>query len=134
MGRFLIDAGFSLVAPSRPGYVGTPLEGRESFDDQADLLAALLDALECDRAGVITWSGGGPIGYRLAVRSPERISALVAFAAVSGPYASPNEGLEDRALMETSPGNWLLRRLADRAPRRRSAAPSRPRATSHAPS
>ena len=117
MGRFLIEAGFEVIALSRPGYLATPLAGRESFDSQADLLAALLDALGHDRAGFATWSGGGPVGYRLAVRHPERVSALVAFAAVSGPYASPNEGLEDRLLMETRAGNRLLRELIARAPR-----------------
>lgn len=117
MGRFLVDAGFELIAPSRPGYLGTPLAGRESFDAQADLHAALLEALGHDRAGLVAWSGGGPSGYRLAVRHPQRVSALVAFAAVSGPYSSPNEGIEDRLVMETRPGNWLLRKLADRAPK-----------------
>ena len=117
MGRFLLDAGFALIAPSRPGYLGTPLAGRESFDAQADLHAALLEALGHDRAGLVAWSGGGPSGYRLAVRHPELVSALVAFAAVSGPYSSPNEGVEDRLVMETRPGNWLLRKLVDHAPK-----------------
>lgn len=117
MGRFLLDAGFELIAPSRPGYLGTPLAGRESFDAQADLHAALLVALGHDRAGLVAWSGGGPSGYRLAVRHPQLVTALAAFAAVSGPYTSPNEGIEDRIVMETRPGNWLLRKLVDHAPK-----------------
>ena len=92
MGRFLVDAGFELIAPSRPGYLGTPLAGRESFDAQAELLGAMLDALGHDSAAFLTWSGGGPSGYRLAATQPEKVSALVAFAAVSGNYKSPNEG------------------------------------------
>src|SRR5687768_15500605 len=60
MGRFLVEGGFELIAPARPGYQGTPLEGREAIDAQADLHAALLDALGHDTAGVVTWSGGGP--------------------------------------------------------------------------
>src|SRR3954471_3750344 len=83
MGRFLDEAGFEVIAPSRPGYLGTPLEGRESIDGQADLHAALLDALGHERAGLICWSGGGPSTYRLAVRHPERVSSLVAAAAAS---------------------------------------------------
>jgi pimeloyl-ACP methyl ester carboxylesterase len=112
MGRFLVDAGFEVIAPSRPGYLGTPLDGRRSIDDQADLLVALLDALGLERAGLLTWSGGGPSGYRLAVRHPDRISALVAFAAVSQGYPEPKESLEERLLMKTDAGNWLLRFLA----------------------
>jgi pimeloyl-ACP methyl ester carboxylesterase len=87
MGRFLVDDGFEVIAPSRPGYLGTPLDGRRSIDDQADLLATLLDALGVERAGLLTWSGGGPSGYRLAVRHPDRVCALVAFAGVSQSYA-----------------------------------------------
>jgi len=117
MGRFLADAGFELIAPSRPGYLGTPLGDRDSIDDQAELLAALLDHLGHDRAGVLTWSGGGPSGYRLAVRHPERVSALVAFAAVSQRYPKPKENLEERLMMKTGAGNWLLRFLAVHAPR-----------------
>jgi pimeloyl-ACP methyl ester carboxylesterase len=112
MGRFLADAGFEVIAPSRPGYLGTPLDDRRSIDDQAELLAALLDTLGLERAGLLTWSGGGPSGYRLAVRHPDRVCALVAFAAVSRSYAEPKESLEERLLMKTGAGNWLLRFLA----------------------
>jgi pimeloyl-ACP methyl ester carboxylesterase len=117
MGRFLADAGFEVIAPSRPGYLGTPLDGRRSIDDQAELLAALLDELGLERVGLLTWSGGGPSGYRLAVRHPERLSALVAFAAVSQRYSEPKEALDERLLMKTGVGNWLLRFLAAHAPK-----------------
>jgi pimeloyl-ACP methyl ester carboxylesterase len=117
MGRFLVDAGFALIAPSRPGYLGTPLEGRETIDDQADLLAALLDALEVERCGVVMWSGGGPSGYRLAVRHPGRVRALVPFSAVSHDYHLEDEDLNSRLFMTTRPGNWVLQFLADHAPK-----------------
>jgi len=117
MGRFLADAGFEVIAPSRPGYLGTPLDGRLSIDDQAELLAALLDALGLERVGLLTWSGGGPSGYRLAVRHPHRVSGLVAFAAVSQRYAEPKESFDERLLMKTGAGNWLLRFLAHHAPK-----------------
>jgi pimeloyl-ACP methyl ester carboxylesterase len=115
MGRFLVDAGFELIAPSRPGYLRTALEDRVGIDDQADLLAAVLDSLGHERATVVTWSGGGPSGYRLAVRHPDRVSALVAFAAVSRAYRQPKEDLETRLMLKTKPGNWLLRFLAAHA-------------------
>src|SRR4051812_28301363 len=117
MGRFLADSGFEVIAPSRPGYLGTPLEGRESIDDQADLHAALLEALGHERAGVVCWSGGGPSSYRLAVRHPERVSALVAFAAVSGQIDEPREGLDERLMLETGFGNWVLREMAAHMPK-----------------
>lgn len=117
MGRFLVDAGFEVIAPSRPGYLGTPLDGRRSIDDQGELLAALLDALGLERAGLLTWSGGGPSGYRLAVLHPDRVSALVAFAAVSQRYPEPRESLDERLLTKTGVGNWLLRFLTQHAPK-----------------
>lgn len=115
MGRFVAAAGHELIAPSRPGYLGTPLDGRGAIDDQADLHAALLDALGHDRAGLLTWSGGGPSGYRLAVRHPDRVSALVAFAAVSQAWHPADDDLEARLLLKTSFGNWLLRFLTHHA-------------------
>lgn len=115
MGRFLVEAGFELIAPSRPGYLGTPLDGREAIDDQADLHDGLLDALGHRSAGVLSWSGGGPSGYRLAVRHPERVSALVAFAAVSQALPRPKVALEERLMLETTFGNWVLRFLAAHA-------------------
>ena len=84
MGRFLVDAGFGVIAPSRPGYLGTRLDGREAIDRQADLHAALLDALGAERVGVLAWSGGGPSGYRLAVRHPGRVAGLARRASTSG--------------------------------------------------
>ena len=38
---------------------------------------AVLDAAGSERAAVVVWSGGGPIGIELAARHPDRVSALV---------------------------------------------------------
>jgi pimeloyl-ACP methyl ester carboxylesterase len=97
--------------------LGTPLEGRDTVDQQADLLAALLDALDHERAGVVTWSGGGPSGYRLSVLHPERVSALVPFAAVSKSYEPPKAKTDERLMETTTFGNWMLRFMAAHAPK-----------------
>lgn len=118
MGRFLVEAGFETVAPSRPGYLGTALDdGRAAIDAQADLHAALLDALGHPRAGVLAWSGGGPSSYRLAVRHPERVSALVVAAGVSQRFTPDKASIDERLMMDTRAGNWLLRFLAAHAPK-----------------
>ena len=83
MAGFLPRDRISAILLSRPGYLGTELGNRATIDQQADLLAALLDHLRIGRTGVLSWSGGGPAGYRLAVRHPDRVDAIVAFAAVS---------------------------------------------------
>lgn len=116
MARILPRDRVSAILLSRPGYLGTPLDGRATIDQQADLVAALLDHLAIDRAGVYTWSGGGPAGYRVAVRHPERVTALVANAAVSQAYEAPHQDLATRLMFTTAPGQWLLRLIAAHQP------------------
>ena len=112
MARILPHDKVSAILASRPGYLGTPLAGRTTFDQQADLMAALLDHLGIARAGVYTWSGGGPSGYRLAVRHADRVTAVVANAACSQAYHLPDQDVATRLMFNTAPGQWLLRVLA----------------------
>ncbi len=116
MGQFLLDAGYALVAPSRPGYRGTPLGERRTVDEQADLLDALMTALGHDRFVVVAWSGGGPSAYRLAIRHPERVIALVTFACLSGSWDAPKDTLETKLMWHTGFGHWAMRLLAAHAP------------------
>ena len=116
MARILPRDRVSAILLSRPGYLGTPLDERVTIDAQADLIAALLDHLGIERAGVYSWSGGGPAGYRLAVRHPERVNGLVANAAVSQAYEAPHQDLATRLMFTTSAGQWLLRLLAAHQP------------------
>lgn len=115
MGRFLIEGGFELIAPSRPGYLGTPLDELKTIDQQADLHAATIKALGDEKVSVISWSGGGPSAYRLAIRYPELVRALVPFASVSQRLNKPREGFEERLMMQTNFGNWILRFLTNHA-------------------
>lgn len=115
--RFLSPARFRTIVLSRPGYLGTPLDPADtSIDHEADLLAAVLDTLSVDRAGVLAWSGGGPPAYRLAVRHPERVSSLIQVAALSSRWVAPAPSLSQRFLFGTNAGQWLIRFLARRAP------------------
>jgi pimeloyl-ACP methyl ester carboxylesterase len=117
MSDFLPQDGVRAVLLSRPGYLGTELGERATIDQQADLLAALLEQLGIERAGVFSWSGGGPAGYRLAVRHPERVSAVVAFAAVSRSHHSRQPDPLMRFLLTTGVGRRLLRWVATNQPR-----------------
>jgi pimeloyl-ACP methyl ester carboxylesterase len=81
----LVQAGFCLLMPSRPGYGRTPLDVGKSSAQAAQALIALLDCLEIETCSVIAISGGGPTGIALAARFPERIERLVLMAAVSQP-------------------------------------------------
>ena len=58
MGAFLVPRGFRVIAPSRPGFLRTPLtETVKTPDQQADPEVALMDALGVERFGVMCWSG-----------------------------------------------------------------------------
>ncbi|WP_026303601.1 alpha/beta fold hydrolase [Jongsikchunia kroppenstedtii] len=116
MARILPADRVTSIVLSRPGYLGTPLDSGRTPDEQADLVIALLDTLGIDRAGVFTWSGSGPMGYRLAVRHPERIRALVAFAALSKPFVEPRPGLADRLMFDTGAGRRMVRTLVKYRP------------------
>ena len=87
--EFLRAGGFRIIAPSRPGYLGTPLSTGRTFPQQGDALAALLDALGIDRIIVFAVSGGGPASYELAARHPERVRRLVEVDAVCIPGRIP---------------------------------------------
>jgi len=117
MAGFLPYDKISSILLSRPGYLGTELGDRKTIEQQAELLVALLDHLGIHRAGVFTWSGGGPAGYRLAVRHPDRINALVANAAISRAYHEQPLDLAGRFMFHTRPGRQLLHLLAAHAPK-----------------
>jgi len=117
MARFLPKGQFKAILVSRPGYLGTVLGDRLTIDQQADLLAALLDELGIAKTAVYTWSGGGPAGYRLAARHPDKVMSIVAFAAVSQAYHDTNLTAVTRLMFTTSAGRWLMRVLAAHRPK-----------------
>ncbi|GAA0505390.1 alpha/beta hydrolase [Paractinoplanes deccanensis] len=82
-----ILAGHRLIAPSRFGYLGTPMPRRATVALQADTHAALLDVLGVDRAVVYAGSAGGTSALQLAIRHPDRVAALVLQSTnVTGPH------------------------------------------------
>lgn len=107
--EWLTKAGFSILAPSRPGYLGTPLSSGKSPAEQADLYAALLDTLGIDKVAVICGSAGGASSYEFAIRYPGRVTALVAADAVVTKYLLPaNAGPVAQALFLSGPGEQLV--------------------------
>lgn len=93
----IADGDMRVVAPSRPGYLDTPAEHMD-LDAQADLMAALLDALDIADAAVLALSAGAPVALRMAERHPERVRAVALISPVTGPDARPIT-LLDRAMM-----------------------------------
>ena len=73
----LLDDGFRLIVPNRPGYGKTPLAPHESARGCGDLMAALLDELKIERCAVMGSSGGGAFAVSFAANHPERVRSLV---------------------------------------------------------
>jgi len=77
LGAPLVEQGFRVIAPSRFGYLRTPLPADASAEAQADAHAGLLDALNVSRAAILGASAGAPSAMQFALRHPDRCSALV---------------------------------------------------------
>ncbi|MEM8534129.1 MAG: alpha/beta hydrolase [Chloroflexota bacterium] len=90
----LVEHGFSVLTPSRPGYDATPPELGRTAQDAAEALAALLDTLHIPVADVIGISAAGPTALTFARRHPDKIRKLILEAAMATPW---DEGLTKRA-------------------------------------
>jgi pimeloyl-ACP methyl ester carboxylesterase len=84
---------FRIIAPSRFGFLQTPIpdgsnnnnnsdDDRASFAAQADAYADLLDKLNIERVAVIGFSAGGPSSIEFALRHPDKTLQLVLVSAV----------------------------------------------------
>jgi 2-hydroxy-6-oxonona-2,4-dienedioate hydrolase len=79
----LIGGDFHWVAPSRFGFLGSPVPVGADSAQQADAYACLLDVLGIDRVGVVGVSMGGPSSLLFALRHPQRTTSLVLISAAS---------------------------------------------------
>jgi len=77
MEQWLLEDGFQLIVPQRPGYYGTPLLDRTTTADCAEAAALVLDHLGVDRVAAMGTSGGGPPALAFAASHPHRTVALV---------------------------------------------------------
>jgi pimeloyl-ACP methyl ester carboxylesterase len=85
--RLIESEKLTFIAVSRPGYLRTPLKVGTTPEAQADLYAALLDALGIEQAAIIGISGGGPSAIQFALRHPNRCSGLVMISGVAHRYS-----------------------------------------------
>ncbi|MFI0357441.1 alpha/beta fold hydrolase [Actinomadura sp. 9N407] len=77
------DAGYTVLATSRPGYGRTPLATGTSPAGFADVLAELCGKLGIDAlAGAVGQSAGGPSAVTLAARHPDLVERLILQSAV----------------------------------------------------
>jgi len=106
----MFGQGFQWIAPSRFGYLGTCLPKDASPKNQADAHAALLDALEIERAPIIGLSAGGPSSLQFALRHPERCAGLVMVSAISRALiaVASNSEVMEKLLNGFLASDWLI--------------------------
>ncbi len=75
--RPLARQGIRVIAMSRFGYLRTPMPANASAALQADAHICLLDALGIAKAAVLGGSAGAPSALEMAIRHPDRTSALI---------------------------------------------------------
>lgn len=72
---------YRLIAPDLPGFGQTKSPPRGefeySFDRLADVITGLVEALSLDRYALYIFDYGAPVGLRLAMRYPERVTAII---------------------------------------------------------
>ena len=77
----LLAEHYHVIAPDYPGFGYSAAPGVEdfeyTFDHLADVMEQFTEALGLDRYALYMQDFGGPVGLRLAVRHPERITALL---------------------------------------------------------
>jgi pimeloyl-ACP methyl ester carboxylesterase len=84
MFRDLIPAladSYHLVAPDLPGFGFSDAPGREkfryTFDHLAKVIEGFTQAIGLDRFAIFVFDYGAPVGFRLALAHPERITAVI---------------------------------------------------------
>ena len=72
---------FHIVAPDLPGFGQSDMPARDKFAYTFDNIAAVIDrfteVIGFDRFAVYVFDYGAPTGFRLAVKHPERITAII---------------------------------------------------------
>ena len=72
---------FHLVAPDLPGFGKSDMPARGdfgyTFEHIADVIDRLTEVLGLDRFALYVFDYGAPVGFRIATRHPERITAII---------------------------------------------------------
>lgn len=74
----LLSDRFHIIAPDLPGFGNSDMPARGfTFDQLADRIERFTEIVGFERYAVYVFDYGAPTGFRLAVKHPERISAII---------------------------------------------------------
>lgn len=104
----LAQRGIRVIAMSRFGYLRTPRPADASPEAQADAHVCLLDALGITKAAVMGVSAGGASALQMALRHPQRVSALVLVVPIAW---KPGDVADSALPVSDGKDEWLLRLL-----------------------
>ena len=72
---------YHVIAPDYPGYGNSSMPSVEefdyTFDHMANIIEQLTEQLGIERYSIYLMDYGAPVGFRLAVRHPERVESLI---------------------------------------------------------
>jgi class 3 adenylate cyclase/alpha-beta hydrolase superfamily lysophospholipase len=83
-----------VLVDRRGSGLSDPLTGPLSLEEEADDVAAVLDAVGSDRAVLQAYASGGPLAITFGCRHPERTLALVLYASMVRTLRDPEDGFE----------------------------------------
>lgn len=76
-----LAGGYRVIAPDLPGFGQTKAPNRGifdyTFDSLAEIIGGFVDALGLTQHALYIFDYGAPVGLRLAMRHPERVSAII---------------------------------------------------------
>jgi 2-hydroxy-6-oxonona-2,4-dienedioate hydrolase len=110
----MAQQGVRVIAMSRFGYLRTPMPANASAAAQADAHVCLLDALGIRRAAVMGGSAGAPSALQMAIRHPDRVSALVLLVPLTykpptlADSAAPMPAWLENAMMQVIASDFLF--------------------------
>lgn len=89
----LVEEGFTVIIPSRPGYGQTSKEIGTSLAEVAEYYIVLLNHLKISSVHLIGISAGGPSGIYLTAKYPEKVKSLTLQSAVTKEWLKPGDSL-----------------------------------------
>src|SRR5258705_3788733 len=72
---------FHIIAPDLPGFGQSDMPARDaftySFDAIAEVIERFTEAVGFDRFALYVFDYGAPVGFRIAARHPDRVTAII---------------------------------------------------------